>query len=129
MKPEYDAIKARLGSKKWHRTTVEKLVEKSFDTALGLGETSLYKTFYKQASSFAHGDSYAVLRHRPEKGWFQIFDPNEQENWAIEALSLTYQFFASMLFQVQIRCGMGLEPLFNAVLPSLERLPHNVSSL
>jgi hypothetical protein len=51
MRPEYNAIKTRLGNKKWHQTTIEKLVEKSFDTALGAGEKSLYKTFYKEASS------------------------------------------------------------------------------
>jgi hypothetical protein len=108
----------------WHQTTIEKLVERSVDTALGAGEKSLYKTFYKEASSLAHGDSYVVLRHRTGKGWFQVFDPNEQENCAVEALSLTYEFFASMLFQVQIRFKMELEQLFNKMIPDLEQLPH-----
>lgn len=125
MKPEYDAIKARLGNRKWHRTTIEKLVAASFDTALAAGEKSLYKTFYKEASSFAHGDSFAVLRHRPATGWHQLFDPDEQSDWAIEALSLTYQFFASMLFQVQIRCHIDLEEDFNAMIPALEELPRS----
>ena len=123
MKPEYDTIKARLGDRKWHRSTIQKLVERSFDTALGPGEKSLYQTFYKEASSFAHGDSFAVLRHRPATGWTQVFDADEQEDWGIEALSLTYQFFASMLFQVQDRSGMGLESKFDAMIPDLELLP------
>lgn len=125
MKAEYETIKARLGNRKWHRTTIERLVAASFDTALGPGEKSLYKTFYKEASSFAHGDSFAVLRHRPRRGWHQVFDPDEQSDWAIEALSLTYQFFASMLFQVQIRCHMDLQDDFTAAIPALEELPRS----
>jgi hypothetical protein len=114
MKLEYDAIKARLGKKKWHGTTIEKLVEASFDTALGPGERSLYKTFYKETSSFAHGDSYAVLCHRPARGWCQVLDPDQQQDWAIEALSLSYQFFASMLFQVRLATIFGFSRNFRA---------------
>jgi len=123
MKPEYDNLKARFGKRKWHAMTIQKPVERSFDTALGAGETSLYETFYKEASSFAHGDSYAVLRHRPATGWMQVFDPEEQEDWGVQAPSLTYQFFAGMLFQVQKRCGMGLEARFDAMIPAFEQLP------
>jgi hypothetical protein len=47
-----------------------------------------------------------------------------QESWGIDALSLTYQFFASTLFQVQIRCRMELEASFNRMIPDLEPLPH-----
>jgi Family of unknown function (DUF5677) len=126
MKPEYDAIKSRLGNRKWHGTTIENLVAQSFDKALLPGEKSLYKTFYKEASSFAHGDSYVVLRHRPKKGWHQVFDPDELRVWAIQALSMTYQYLASMLFQVQIRCKLGLEDDFQkSLIPILEKLPND----
>jgi hypothetical protein len=50
----YAALQTRFGKLGWHGTNVKGLVE-----AVGMGE--LYRTFYKEASSIAHGDSFVTL--------------------------------------------------------------------
>lgn len=49
----YDELKNRLGYN-WHGQTVKKIAEL-------IGAKELYRSFYKEASSIAHGDSYVSL--------------------------------------------------------------------
>jgi hypothetical protein len=95
-KTQYDAIKRRLGRKKWYGSTkIEDLVNKSQHGQVLLpGEAGLYRTFYKEASAISHGDSYLFLSHRdPKTGWQMQFDANEMEQWGIQGLSTGYQIF------------------------------------
>ncbi len=54
---DYESLRDRFGKQGWHGTTVKGLVEE-----VGMGD--LYKTFYKEASSIAHGDSFVTLRYK-----------------------------------------------------------------
>lgn len=53
-KADYDKLKKHLGKEKWHRKTIRGLVE-------AVGMQKLYGSFYKEASSIAHGDLFVTL--------------------------------------------------------------------
>ena len=123
---EYAIIKARMCKKKWHggRTT-EDLVNRSLHgQVLQPGESGLYKTFYREASSLSHGDSYVLLSHSPQNGWQLTFDTADRTNWGIRGLRLTYWVLAATLCTVQDTLGMELNQKFQALIPDLEALPH-----
>jgi hypothetical protein len=122
---EYDTIKARMGKKKWHGSSkIEDLITKSqHGQVLQPGEEGLYKTFYKEASSLSHGDSYVFLSHTPKKGWQLTFDSNDQAAWGVLGLSLCYQILAATLHTVQDTFGLDLSDEFRALVPDLEALP------
>lgn len=122
---EYDTIKGRMGMRKWHGgRTIEDLINKSqHGKVLRLGESGLYKTFYKEASSLSHGDSYLFLSHTPGKGWQLTFDKTDATAWGVRGLSVTYQVLAATLHTVQDALGMNLDQEFQALIPDLEVLP------
>lgn len=122
---EYEAIRARMGRKKWYGSTkIEDLVNKSHPgQLLSVGKSGLYKTFYKQASSLGHGDSYVFLSHTHEKGWQLTFDRGDRAEWGILGLSLAYRILAGVLHTVQEAFGMDLNNQFLALIPALEALP------
>jgi Family of unknown function (DUF5677) len=122
---EYDTIKTRMGRRKWHGgRTIEDLVNKSqHGQVLQPGESGLYKTFYKEASSLSHGDSYVFLSHSPKNGWLLTFDKADRAEWGVRGLSLTYQVLAATLHTVQDALGMDLNQKFQALIPDLETLP------
>jgi hypothetical protein len=51
---DYDRLKKHFGREKWHRKNIKELVE-------AVGMQRLYGSFYKEASSIAHGDSFITL--------------------------------------------------------------------
>jgi len=122
---EYDAIKTRMGKKKWHGgTSIENLVNQSQHGLVLLpGESGLYKTFYKEASSLSHGDSYVFLAHTPEVGWQLRFDETDRASWGTRGLSLSYQVLTATLHTVQDTFGMDLNDEFQALIPDLQALP------
>ena len=122
---EYDSIKNRIGKKKWHGgRTIEDLINKSqHGQVLQPGESGLYKTFYKEASSLSHGDSYVFLSHTPKNGWQLAFDSTDRAAWGVRGLSLSYQVLAATLDTVQDALGMDLNDKFQALIPDLEALP------
>jgi hypothetical protein len=56
-KADYDNLKKHFGGDKWHGRNIRGLVEAA-------GMEKLYGSFYKEASSIAHGDSYVTLGYR-----------------------------------------------------------------
>ncbi len=73
VKAEYDAIKPRFTqgnrSLAWHKTTVRELVE-----AAGL--PGMYSTFYKKASSVAHGDGFIGTGFKDGKWYYDVSNLN-----------------------------------------------------
>ncbi|HEX3153067.1 MAG TPA: DUF5677 domain-containing protein [Candidatus Angelobacter sp.] len=71
VKAEYDAIKPRFmqGNRalSWHKTTVKELVETS-------GLAGMYPTFYKKASSVAHGDGFIGTGFKDGKWLYNVAD-------------------------------------------------------
>lgn len=122
---EYDTIKARMGKRRWHGgKTIEDLINKSHHgRILQPGESGLYKTFYREASSLSHGDSYVFLSHTPEKGWRLTFDKADRAEWGPRGLSLSYQVLAATLHTVQDALEMNLTDKFQALISDLEGLP------
>lgn len=122
---EYDTIKARMGKRKWHGgRTIEDLINKSpHRQVLQPGESGLYNTFYKEASSLSHGDSYVFLSHTPNDGWQLTFDSTDRAAWGVRGLSLSYQILAATLNTVQDTIGMNLNEKFEDLIPDLEVLP------
>ena len=53
-KADYDRLKKRFGREKWHRKSIKGLAE-------AVSMQKLYDSFYKEASSIAHGDSFVTL--------------------------------------------------------------------
>lgn len=122
---EYDTIKTCMGKRKWHGgRTIEDLINKSqHGQVLQPGESGLYKTFYKEASSLSHGDSYVFLSHTPKNGWQLTFGNTDRAAWGVRGLSLSYQVLAATLHTVQNTLGMDLNHKFEALIPDLEVLP------
>jgi len=54
---DYEELRLKFGKLGWHGMNIKGLVE-----AVGMG--GLYTTFYKEASSIAHGDSFVTLRYK-----------------------------------------------------------------
>jgi hypothetical protein len=54
LQADYDRLKKHFGREKWHRKRIKELVE-------AVGMQRLYGSFYKEASSIAHGDSFISL--------------------------------------------------------------------
>jgi hypothetical protein len=121
---ECDTIKNRFGKKKWHGgRTIEELINKSHEQVDKPVKSGLYKTFYKEASSLSHGDSYVFLSHTPKTGWQLTFDSTDRAAWGFRALNISYQLFAETLRIVQENVGMDLNDKFQALIPDLEALP------
>jgi hypothetical protein len=122
---EFDTVKTRMGKRKWHGgSKIEDLINKSqHGKVLQPGESGLYKTFYKEASSLSHGDSYVFLSHTPNNGWQLRFDSTDRAAWGVRGLSLSYKILAATLLTVQETLGMDLNDKFQALIPDLEALP------
>jgi hypothetical protein len=122
---EYDTIRSRMGKRKWHGgRTIEDLINKSqHGQVLEIGESGLYKTFYKEASSLSHGGSYVFLSHTLGNGWQLTFDKTDTTTWGVRGLNLAYQVLAATLHTVQDAMGMNLDQEFQALIPRLEGLP------
>jgi hypothetical protein len=123
---DYDAIKTRMGKKRWHGgTTIENLVNKSqHGQVLNPGESGLYQTFYKEASSLSHGDSYVFLTYELTSGWRLAYSKSERTRWGILGLSLSYQLLAASLYSVQETFDLALEKDFRMLIPALAALPN-----
>lgn len=121
---EYTVIKARMRGKNWYGSAkIEDLVNKSLHgRVLKPDESGLYKTFYKEASSMAHGDSYIYLSRTPKQGWQLTFDPSDRAKWGIRGLALAYLIFSCLLCAAQDTLGVDLNDDFAALIPDLEAL-------
>jgi hypothetical protein len=122
---EYELIRTRMNGRKWHGgKTTEDLIKKSdFQKALDPGASGLYKSFYKEVSSFSHGDSYTLLSHDLTGGWQLTFDAADRAAWGIRGLSLSYAIVVPVFKTVQSTFGMQLGRDFDALIPHLEALP------
>jgi hypothetical protein len=58
---EYAALQQRFKRVSWHRVSVEVMTNDA-------GMTNLYNTYYRRASSVAHGDAFNIY-HFTSKGW------------------------------------------------------------
>lgn len=84
-------IQARFGKKPWHNRDVKFIVEEA-------GMSGLYKSFYKESSSIAHGDSYPLLEFRKaqwrlttnKRGWTKYCATSL--NFTIIQMSILYHF-------------------------------------
>ncbi|MEE8113848.1 MAG: DUF5677 domain-containing protein [Nitrososphaerales archaeon] len=81
-KANYDNLKKHFGREKWHGKTIRGLAEAA-------GMANIYESFYKEASSIAHGDSYVSLGYHDRKWQFS----KDVRSWSsyCEA-SLTFSF-------------------------------------
>jgi hypothetical protein len=62
-KADYDRLKKHFGQNKWHGKSVRRLAENA-------GMNQLYQSFYKEASSIAHVDSFVTLGYKKGKWGF-----------------------------------------------------------
>jgi len=58
IKADYDTLKKRYANAKWHGNQSIKTL------ADAVGMQNLYKSFYKETSAIAHGDSYATISYK-----------------------------------------------------------------
>jgi len=116
-KPEYDTIKPRFvvpakmkGGKmkylSWHKEpSISAMV-----TAAGMG--ALYKTFYKEASSIVHADSFVTLVRDTDGTWRQVVNPQANEDYDEKAayfgFALIGVLFADASQFLGIDCGGDL---------------------
>jgi hypothetical protein len=110
-RPEYDAIKPkfvmlprRTGGRatflNWHK---EKSV-KEMVTAAGMGD--LYNTFYKEASSIIHADSFISLVREADGNWEQVVNPVGHEAYDSLAVYFAYRLIADLFRDVSVLIGI-----------------------
>lgn len=96
VKAEYDAIKPRFMQGKrvlsWHKSSVWELVD-----ACGLGGT--YPTFYKKASSVAHGDGFIGTGFKGGK-WFYDVAQLPADLYGDLALEFSYPIMVLLFEQI-----------------------------
>lgn len=109
-KANYDTIKKRLGHNKWHGQSVKKLAEQT-----GLEE--LYKSFYKEASSIAHGDSYVTLGHKGE--WRFSKDVRSWSKYRETALDFSFMSVAILYYKTVHSLRLPLVKDIHAVMGRL----------
>lgn len=87
-KADYDNLKKHFGRNKWHGKSVRGLVE-------AVGMEKLYESFYKEASSIAHGDSYITLGYR-DGGWRFSKDVRSWSNYCEASLTFSFVLMANL---------------------------------
>jgi hypothetical protein len=85
-KADYDRLKKHFGQNKWHGKTVKRLAENA-------GMSQLYQSFYKEASSIAHVDSFVTLGYKKEK-WGFSKDVRAWSNYGDTALVFSFMTMA-----------------------------------
>jgi len=96
VKAEYDAIKPRFmqGNRpvSWHKTSVRELVEAS-------GLAGMYPTFYKKASSVAHGDGFIGTGYKDGKWYYDTAQLNP-DLYGDLALDFSYPIMVLLFEQI-----------------------------
>ncbi len=87
-KADYASLKKRFGRDKWHGKSVKALAEAA-------GMKALYESFYKEASSIAHGDCYVTLGY--ERGqWRFSKDVRSWSSYCEVSLVFSYLLMATL---------------------------------
>jgi len=98
---EYDVLKKKFKGKSWHGMTVELLTKDA-------GMDNLYNTYYRRASSVAHGDAFNFY-HFTDRGW-QIGIPwNKWDRAARTAMIFGYQLLVLLLERLNEHLKLGLD--------------------
>lgn len=87
-KADYYNIKKRFGSGKWHGTSIKGLAE------AGKME-GLYRSFYKETSSIAHGDSYMTLGYKGG-AWELSKDVSDWSHYCEVSLEFSYLLMSTL---------------------------------
>jgi hypothetical protein len=85
-KADYDRLKRHFGQSKWHGKTIKGLAESA-------GMKQLYQSFYKEASSIAHVDSFVTLGYKRGK-WGFSKDVRAWSNYGDTALVFSFMTMA-----------------------------------
>lgn len=112
VRAEYQAIKPKFLGKNdrplnWHKMSIAKLAEAvDIDRSIALGEGQgffpyMQKTFYKQASSLAHGEGFLGM-HYGKEGWY--YDVKNYELSGLDVIALNFSYsIVTMLCESIIR--------------------------
>jgi hypothetical protein len=95
---DYESLIVRFGKHGWHGTNIRGVVE-----AIGMGE--LYKTFYKEASSIAHGDSFVTLRYK-NATWQLTRGVDEWRTYVETALRFALSLMTLLYFVANTRLNL-----------------------
>ncbi|MEA2203373.1 MAG: hypothetical protein QOE77_149 [Blastocatellia bacterium] len=85
-KADYDRLKRHFGQNKWHGKTIKRLADSA-------GLNQLYHSFYKEASSIAHVDSFVTLGYKRGK-WGFSKDVRAWSNYGDTALVFSFMSMA-----------------------------------
>lgn len=97
---EYEALDKYFGPRNWHGKQVRQLAE---DADFG----QLYLTFYKTASSFAHGDGFLLLRRRHFKAWDLAINKSMCDSYISLSGRFAYLMMASLFDEVNHSLNLG----------------------
>jgi hypothetical protein len=95
---DYESLRVRFGKQGWHGTNIKGVVE-----AVGMGD--LYKTFYKEASSIAHGDSFVTLRYK-NATWQLTRGVDEWRPYVETALTFALTLMTLLYFTANTRLSL-----------------------
>ncbi len=88
-KSEYEVLNKEYKKQNWHQKSVK-------DLAAQAGFEQLYRTFYKEASAIAHGDSFVLLRRRHFKSWDLAITPERFARYIEIAARFSYLMMATL---------------------------------
>lgn len=95
---DYANLKVKFGKRGWHGTDIKGLVE-----SVRMGD--LYKTFYKEASSIAHGDSFATLRYK-NATWQLTRGVDEWRKYVETSLEFSLSLMTLLYFTANTRLNL-----------------------
>jgi len=99
-KREHQQLDVHFGAKSWHRRRIREIAEET-------GFAPLYKTFYKAASSIAHGDSFILIRRRHLRLWTLEINPEQWDAYIEVAARFSYLMMANLFEQVNVSLQLG----------------------
>jgi hypothetical protein len=106
----YRTLASKFGTQSWHGMKIRGLVD-----AVGMGD--LYKTFYKEASSIAHGDSFMTLRYK-NRTWQLTRGVNEWRTY----IETSLRFALSLMTLLYFTANVGLKLPYMAEAHQLAKL-------
>jgi hypothetical protein len=110
-KADYDNLKKHFGREKWHGKKIRGLVEAA-------GMEKLYESFYKEASSIAHGDSYVSLGYR-DGVWKFAKDVKSWSHYGETSLTFSLLLMANLYHRTVYKLELPYAPDVQAVMGRL----------